>query len=61
MTLADSHYWDRYWKALNRDERLKLADLLLDRDSGEVDWIIKDNFDEFPNYIKNALLHEEGK
>jgi len=57
MTLADEYYWNIYWKHLSRDERLKLADKLLDRDSGEVDWVSKDNFEDFPKYIQDALLH----
>ena len=56
--LADEFYWDRYWKKLSREERLKLADQLLDRDSGEVDWVTRDNFNEFPQFIQEALLHQ---
>ncbi len=56
--LADAYYWDRYWKKLTRDERLVLADYLLDRDSGEVDWVSKDNFADFPKFIQDALLHK---
>ncbi len=58
MTLADAYYWNRFWKVLSREERLKLADYLLDRDSGEVDWVAKDNFSEFPQFIQDALLHK---
>lgn len=56
--MADDWYWDRYWKKLSRDERIKLADLLLDRDSGERDWIGQEDFKNFPKYIQDALLHK---
>jgi len=58
MVLADAYYWNRYWKVLSIEERLKLADYLLDRDSGEVDWCNKNDFNDFPEYIKDALLHK---